>query len=152
MTTPYLVPYLVTAFYERIWNAGDFHLIPELLAVGFIFRGPLGTELCGHGPFEEYVKMVRRSLGDYHSEILECVTEGDRAFAQTRFSGIHTGTFRGHEPTGKTVQWHGAALFRLEENVIAEIWAIDDLAGLDQLLLENEAESMSEKAVEEEAG
>ena len=39
--------------------------------------------------------------------------------------------FRGYEPTGKIVHWLGAALFRFENSVIAELWVLGDLAWLD---------------------
>jgi len=141
-------PYTVTAFYERVWNAGDFHLIPELLTEDFVFRGSLGGEVTGHGPFVEYAKTLRSVLGSYHCEILECVYEGDRAFARMRFSGIHSGVFREREPTGKAVEWDGAALFRFEGNLIAELWVLGDLEALDELLLKNAAEAVLEKAEE----
>lgn len=141
-------PYTVTAFYERVWNAGDFRLIPELLTDDFVFRGSLGGGMTGHGPFEEYAKTLRSSLGGYHCGIVDCVYEGDRAFAKMRFSGIHTGVFRGREPTGKMVEWDGAALFRFEGNLIAELWVLGDMEALDELLLKNAAEAVLEKAEE----
>ena len=50
--------------------------------------------------------------------ILDCVAEEDRAFARMRFSGMHTGLFRGYAPSGKPVHWLGAAWFRFERGVI----------------------------------
>jgi hypothetical protein len=67
-------------------------------------------------------------------EILCCVAEGNQAFAKMCFSGRHVAAFRGYEPTGKHLQWLGAALFRFEDSVIAELWVLGDLAGLDALL------------------
>ena len=54
-----------------------------------------------------------------------------------RFSGRHTAPFRGYEPTGKLVQWLGAALFRFEGDRIADVWVLGDLVRLDALLEEN---------------
>jgi predicted ester cyclase len=130
-------PKLVEQFYTRIWNRGDLDDISDLLAIDFRFRGSLGTELSGHDAFKEYVRSVRESLADYSCEILACVAEDERAFAKRRFSGWHTGLFRGYEPTGKIVQWLGAALFRFEGDCIAEVWVVGDLAGLDAILEKN---------------
>jgi len=55
-----------------------------------------------------------------------------------RFSGRHVAPFRGFEPTGKTVHWLGAALFRFENGVIADLWVLGDLAGLDTILKRNQ--------------
>ena len=127
-------PKLVEAFYQRIWNDGDVAAARELLASDFSFRGSLGNEMTGREEFENYVCSVRSALAGYHCEILSCVSEGDQAFAKMRFSGRHVAPFRNYEPTGKVVQWLGAALFRFEDQVIAELWVVGDLAALDALL------------------
>src|SRR5579883_1360330 len=101
------VPALVGAFYQRIWNEGDESAMAELLAEDFSFRGSLGTELRGRDAFKHYVQSVRTPLANYHCETIACVSEGDRAFAKMRFSGIHVGPFRGYAPTGKPVEWFG---------------------------------------------
>jgi steroid delta-isomerase-like uncharacterized protein len=131
-------PTLVQDFYERIWNRGDLAAASELLARDFRFRGSLGSEMSGRQAFSDYVRSVRNALADYRCEILACVAEGNQAFAQMQFSGMHVGLFRGHPPTAKSVQWIGAALFRFKNGVIAELWVLGDLAGLDALLTANE--------------
>jgi steroid delta-isomerase-like uncharacterized protein len=130
-------PRLVEGFYERLWNHGDLGAVPDLLASEFWFRASLGAEMRGHEPFKEYVRSIRTALDDYRCEILACVTEGDKAFAQMRFSGRHVGSFRGYAPTGQAVHWLGAALFRFQDGLIAELWVLGDLAGLDGLLAAN---------------
>jgi predicted ester cyclase len=127
-------PKLVEAFYERIWNAGDLTAVSDLLTEGFAFRGSLGNEVCGREAFKKYVRSVRDSLANYQCQILECVTEGNLAFAKMRFSGNHVADFRGYDPTGNEVYWLGAALFRFEDHAIAELWVQGDLAGLDAML------------------
>jgi predicted ester cyclase len=130
---------LVRAFYERIWNAGDTNSSLELLVPDFIFRGSLGVEMRGRLEFCGYVRSVRAALRDYRCEILECVTEGDRAFAKMRFSGIHVGPFRGFTPSEKSVQWLGAALFQVQLPLISELWVLGDLISLDENLRANAA-------------
>jgi steroid delta-isomerase-like uncharacterized protein len=132
-------PVLVKAFYERIWNAGDLRAVSQLLAEGFTFRGSLGVETHGRNGFQDYVCSIRGALSSYHCEVVECVAERNRAFAKMRFSGIHTGPFRGYQPTVKAVEWLGAALFRFESGQIAELWVLGDLAGLDEVLRRNQA-------------
>lgn len=132
-------PVQVEAFYGRIWNRGDFEAASDLLTDGFVFRGSLGAELQGRDEFLAYVRSVRFALADYHCDILECVAEGDRAFAQMRFSGRHVEPFRGFPPTGKPVHWLGAALFRFEGPAIAQLWVLGDLQGLDAILAANHA-------------
>jgi steroid delta-isomerase-like uncharacterized protein len=132
------VPNFVQRFYDRIWNAGDLAAISNLLSDDFSFRGSLGIELRGRKAFKGYVHTVRNAVADYRCEILECVTEGSQAFAKMRFSGTHVAAFRGYPPTGKPVYWLGAALFRFDDDAIAELWVLGDLAGLDEILATNQ--------------
>jgi predicted ester cyclase len=129
---------LVEQFYARIWNSGDEH-VGALLTEDFTFRGSLGTPAHGHSEFLNYVRAVRGSLAGYHCEILDCVTESPKAFAKMRFSGTHAAPFRGFAPTGKPVQWNGAALFTFREDRICELWVLGDLISLDELLRNNAA-------------
>jgi len=127
-------PKLVEDFYERVWNDGNLDAAAELLTPEFSFRGSLGNEMRGREPFNSYVRSVRAALADYHCEILSCVAEANHAFAKMCFSGRHVAAFRGYEPTGKIIRWLGAALFRFEDSMIAELWVLGDLASLDALL------------------
>jgi len=145
-----VTPPIVEAFYRRIWNAGDLHAASELLADDFRFRGSLGAELLGIPAFLDYVREVRRALAGYRCEILECVAEAAQAFAKMRFSGQHAGPFRGFQPTGKHVEWLGAALFKFDKSRIVELWVLGDLAGLDDLLRANESSAPRPALTEEE--
>jgi len=130
-------PDLVAAFYHRIWNAGDLAAVADILAENFSFRNSLGGEMRGHEAFTSYVQSIRGAIENYQCEILECVVEQDQAFAKMRFGGIHRGQFRGYEPTGKPIHWMGAALFRIKDALIVDVWVLGDLAGLDELLKNN---------------
>jgi predicted ester cyclase len=127
-------PKLVEDFYRRIWNDGNLDAAAELLTPEFSFRGSLGNEMRGREEFQNYVRTVRAALADYRCEILSCVAEGNQACAKMCFSGRHVAAFRSYEPTGKLIRWLGAALFRFEGSMIAELWVLGDLAGLDTLL------------------
>jgi predicted ester cyclase len=130
-------PSIVEAFYSRIWNQGDLAASSDLLAKDFRFRGSLGPDLRGHAAFGEYVRSVHGALAEYNCEILDCVTEQNKAFAKMCFSGVHVAELRGYEPTGKSVRWLGAALFRFEGELISELWVLGDLVGLDAALMAN---------------
>lgn len=134
------IPKLVGGFYARIWNESDLGAAADLLSKEFCFRGSLGKEMRGPDAFKDYVRSVRSALADYNCEILDCVAEGNKAFAKMRFSGVHVAPFRGYQPTGKTVHWLGAALFLFDRDVIAELWVLGDLVGLNEVLQANAKE------------
>ncbi len=122
---------LVTSFYAEIWNRGDLSFVPVLLREDFTFRGSLGAERRGHAGFIEYVTTVRGALADYRCDILDLVAEGRRAFARMRFSGVHVGELLGYAPTGKRVEWMGAALFTAgEDGRLADLWVLGDVSAL----------------------
>ena len=124
----------VTAFYDRVWNKVETTAIPELLHPDFTFRGSLGSTTTGHAAFAAYVDMVTGALEGYRCTVGDLVSEGERAFVRMRFSGIHRGPFMGFAPTGKTVEWDGAALFTLKDGKIADLWVLGDLYGLRERL------------------
>ncbi len=106
----------------------------------FTFRGSLGAERRGHDGFAEYVRTVRGALGDYRCDILDLVCEDPRAFARMRSSGIHPAKFLGHTPSGKRVEWTGAALFTAgDDGRPADLWVLGDIHGLLRQLEANAA-------------
>jgi predicted ester cyclase len=130
-------PTFVQDFYQRIWNSGEAKALSELLTTDFEFRGTLGAKMQGHAAFWAYVCGVREALDPYRCDILGRVTEDSHAFARMRFSGIHSGDFRGYLPTGLAVYWDGAAHFRFESALIRELWVLGDLVGLEAVLKSN---------------
>jgi predicted ester cyclase len=125
---------LIEAYYEDIWNSMDMSRIPELLLPEFSFCGALGHECVGYEAFESYVDRMHASLENYSVTVVDLVVEGERAFARTRYHGMHTGDFFGYRPTGKLVSWEGAVLFTIRENRIESLWAVVDERGLLKLL------------------
>ena len=128
---------VVKKFYADVWNKHDKSVIPSLLQSNFTFRGSLGPTKTGHAEFADYVDFVHRALGAYQCDILDLVAQGNQCFARMRFSGIHCGEFFGFKPTGKKVEWAGAALFSFEHGLVADLWVLGDVHGLLQLLDRN---------------
>lgn len=77
---------------------------------------------------------VHQALGDYRCDILDLVIDGNQAFARMLFSDIHVGEFFGYKPTGKRIEWAGAALFTFEDARVTDLWVLGDVHGLLQLL------------------
>ncbi|MEN3371584.1 ester cyclase [Dechloromonas sp. ZS-1] len=125
---------VVQRFYADVWNKHDITAIPSLLQSDFTFRGSLGQSKTGHCEFADYVDFVHQALGAYRCDILDLVEEDNQCFARMRFSGIHRGDFFGFKPTGKKVEWAGAALFSFRDGLVADLWVLGDVYGLLQLL------------------
>jgi predicted ester cyclase len=124
--------------YAHMWNDGKFDRIRELAHADLTFRGALGLDTRGFDGFIAYARSIRHSLDDYRCEVLDCVSDANRAFARMQYRGLHVRTFFGHEPTGLPVQWVGAALFQLNEGKLADLWVLGDLHSLENVLEAND--------------
>lgn len=121
---------LVRLFYEKFWNEIDFGIAEEILHPEVTFRGSVGVGATGRQEVCDYVRMVTTALSGYRCEVESLLAEGDRAAARVRFSGFHVGEFLGFPPTGRQVEWVGAAFFVRDENKLCDIWVLGDLESL----------------------
>ncbi len=121
---------LVRRFYADVWNRWDDAALDDLLAEDFVFRGSLGDEVRGRDGFRGYRDKVRAGFPDFHNEVVELVTEGDRAAARLRYSGHHRGTILGVAATGALVSYDGAAFFAAEGGRLWRAWVLGDVDGL----------------------
>jgi len=138
-------PRLVEEFYQRIWNEGHLDAAGSCSRRTFRFVDPWETR-CTDGKSSRimFVLYVEPSPG-ISAKFSPVLAKETRPSQKMRFSGRHIAPFRGYEPTGKPVEWIGAALFRFEDGAIADLWVLGDLAGLDALLKAQAAERSSER-------
>ncbi|WP_244571491.1 ester cyclase [Mesorhizobium carmichaelinearum] len=94
------------------------------------FRGSLGLILVGHTQFADYVRWVTDSFGDYTSDILEMVEEGNRVSGKLRFHGFHRKPLFGQTPSGRHVWWHGTPIFIFDGAKVRDLWVLGDIHGL----------------------
>lgn len=121
---------LVRLFYDKFWNEIDLGMADQILHPDVTFRGSVGVGARGRREVCDYVLMVTTALSDYRCDVESLIADGDSAAAQVRFSGIHSGDFLGQPPTGRRVEWIGAAFFTADENQLRDIWVLGDLESL----------------------
>jgi predicted ester cyclase len=121
---------VVRKFYKDMWDNADVALVPEIFHEGFTFRGSLGPTLVGHAQFCDYVRWVTDALGDYTSDILVMIEEGNKVAAKLRFHGIHRKPLFDHAATGAHVWWHGAPVFTFRDGKVEDLWVLGDIHGL----------------------
>jgi steroid delta-isomerase-like uncharacterized protein len=125
---------LVRRFYDEMWNRFDKSVFPALLTTDIRFRGSLGHHKVGYEQLGEYVDFIQRAFPDFTNHIEEIVSEEERSFARLTYRGTHRGEIFGIAPTGRKIEYAGAALFRFREGRIAEVWVLGDVHGLLQQL------------------
>ena len=121
---------LIERFYAHIWNLWDDAAVADPLDERFIFRGSLGDEATGQNGFRAYRDKIRAAFPDFRNEILDLVTEGNRAAARLRYTGHHRGEILGIPATGILVTYHGAAFFTARDGRLAEAWVLGDVDSL----------------------
>lgn len=121
---------VVRRFYKQMWDQGETALITELFHENFTFRGSLGPVLVGHARFAEYVHWVTGTIGEYASDILALLEDGDQVAGRLRFHGLHCKPLFGRLPTGKPVWWDGMAVFSFNSDKIRDLWVLGDIYGL----------------------
>jgi predicted ester cyclase len=121
---------MVRIFFNDLWDRPDKTLISKIFHADFTFRGSLGPELRGHEQFAGYVDMVTGALGQYTSDILDMVEEGNKVWAKLRYHGYHRGELLGKPPTGRHVWWYGTPLFTFERGKVRDLWILGDVHGL----------------------
>jgi len=121
---------VVRRFYEELWNEWRFDVAAEIVATEVRFRGSLGSDLVGRDEFLRYVETVGDAFPDWHNRIDEMLASGDRVVTRMTWSGTHRAPLGDIEPTGASIQYSGAAFFRLSSGTIEEAWVVGDTAEL----------------------
>ena len=127
-------PHLVERFYNEVWNRADEAVARAILHPNLSFTGSLGRSLTGIDEFISYLHSIHAALGNYTCDIVDLVTAETRAAAHMRFHGVHRGTFFGVPPTGRIIEWAGAAFFTIRQGQITELWVLGDVDAVKQQL------------------
>jgi predicted ester cyclase len=117
---------LIRRFYDELWNRWQLDLADEIVSEDLRFRGSLGTECEGRNEFKRYAATVREAFPDWHNQIDEILAVGDRVVTRMRWSGTHRGALGDLQPTGRRIEYAGAAFFRLKVNLIEQAWVVGD--------------------------
>jgi predicted ester cyclase len=121
---------MVRVFYKEMWDRADKSLIPTIFHADFTFRGSLGPTLVGHEQFAGYVDWVTGALGQYTSDILALVEEGNRVAGKLRFHGIHRKELFGVPPSGRQVWWTGMPIFTFDGAKVRDLFVLGDIHAL----------------------
>jgi predicted ester cyclase len=126
---------LVRRFYDQVWNKADEGAARDILSANFRFHASLGPELRGPGGFIAYLRAVHAALGNFICTIDELIATQDRAAARMSFHGTHRGTLFGLASTGRDIRWSGAAFFKIDRGMIAELWVLGDVDAVKRQLV-----------------
>ncbi len=108
----------------EVWN--------DVMAEGFVVHHPLVEP--GRASYAAALEMLWGGFPDLNVEVLDLVAEDDRVAVRYIERGTHTGDFVGLEPSGRSYEKHGFALYRVAGGQLAEAWMQEDDQGYQQQL------------------
>jgi predicted ester cyclase len=112
--------------YNAICNHHTFDELAPYLAEIVLVNGTRRT-------VQEYIDDlfdVHRAFPDYRWEVQRTVHEGPWLAVHLRDTGTHLGPWRGTAPTGRPLSTDEFAMYRFEDDRIAEVWVTADNARL----------------------
>jgi len=124
---------IVRRFFDVGPSEGDLSAANELLAPNFTLHVPLPCSPGIQG-INDVISACRAAFEGLNVTIEDIVAEGDKVAARFTARGIHKGVFMGLPPTGKPITMTGIEIFRIENDMIAELWGEANLIGLMQQL------------------
>lgn len=119
--------------YLDAFNDKDRDALAEVVADDVVEHLP-HEELHGIDEFLENPWANLQAFPDYVGTTNALLAEGDKVVVRYTVEGTHEGEYYNIQPTGQRVEWTGMAMYRVEDDEIAEIWLEEDRLGLlDQL-------------------
>jgi steroid delta-isomerase-like uncharacterized protein len=126
---------IVKRYIEEIWNNGRLDLLEEFFAEDVLEHNiPRIPGLSGRDSMKAIMAGARETLPDIQLTLHDLIAEGDKVVTRWSYQATHRGEFMGIPGTGKTLTTTGAAIYRLADARIVEIWNFPDNLSIMQQL------------------
>jgi steroid delta-isomerase-like uncharacterized protein len=123
---------LIQRFYKEIIEGGNLALIDELATNDYVDHE---EALPGQPPGKEgvryFVNAIRTAFPDIKVKTIEAsLADGAMEACHVILTGTHRGEMAGMAATGKSVEFGGTDIIRVEDGKVAEHWGTTDNLGL----------------------
>ena len=118
------------------FNARDNRREAEVRTADYIAHTPdsIGTETLDSDGWVQFLGEFVQGFPDLHLEVQGTSADEHMVAQRIRFTGTHTGDFRGLPPTNRTVHFSGIEINRMVDGKVAEHWFQLDAVTLFQQL------------------
>lgn len=127
---PSEVEILVRRFFDEAINTANLDAFDEFCSPDYVWHGgadPGGLgDVHGLPAFKQAVNDFFTGFPDLKVQILDLLTEGDKAAVRFRESGTHLGEFVGFPATSRRVTFSGMGIYRAQGGKLVEEWFVDD--------------------------
>ena len=114
----------------EVYNAGNFDVMPEIFADGYLHGSANGPDAIGIAEGARRIGGFVTALPDLEWTFDDVIAEGDRVAARWTTRGTHDGDLLGLAPTGKPVEFTGISFFTVRCGKVVEFQTEMDAAGL----------------------
>jgi steroid delta-isomerase-like uncharacterized protein len=124
---------VVRRFFEDGVNAGNLDVFDEVVTPDVVYAGATVSDESGLEALKRIYGEALTGFPGIQYGFLTSVASGNAVAVRYRVEGVHTGEFRGLEPTGNTITWNHSAFAHVACGKITEMWAeVDQLDRLKQ--------------------
>lgn len=134
---------IVRAFFEEVRSGRNLDYADTLMAEQVLAHQVVSEEevTVNRTPSEyaDHVREMIQAYGEFSLEIQELIAQGDKVYVRWRQEGIHIGEVDGYAPTHRPVIEIASAVYRVENERIAEYWIQIDRLGIEKQLERNKS-------------
>lgn len=121
---------IIRKYFEAVWNGGNLEIFnDDMVSDDYVMHHQSNVDYTIDELRAAWIDW-RRAFPDLSNEIKDLIATDDRVVIRYRFSGTHQGPIMDVPANGNRVETSGIVIFSLEEGVIVEEWAMDDIFGL----------------------
>lgn len=125
---------IIQRFYREVLEGGNLDLIDELGSESYTdHEEPMPGQPDGLDGIRFFVTTMRSAFPDIKVKSLGPeLADGDLEAVRVVLTGTHQGEFMGTAPTGRTVEFGGVDIIRVEDGKVVEHWGSTDMLELMQ--------------------
>ncbi|MEH7107467.1 ester cyclase [Bacillus sp. JJ1764] len=129
---------IVRKFFEEVRSGVKPDYSKQLMAEQVIAHQIISEEeetvLRSPKDYVEHVKEMQGVYGNFSIDIQELLAVGNKVYVRWKQIGTHIGEIDGYKPTGLPVIQMASAVYRIENERIAEYWIQIDRLGIQKQL------------------
>ncbi|MGE7115145.1 ester cyclase [Lysinibacillus sp. NPDC047702] len=134
---------IVKQFFEEVRSGNNPDYATELMADQVLAHQVISEEeltvIRTPRDYADHVREMLEAYGDFSLEIQEFLVQGNKVYVRWKQVGTHVGEVDGFQPTGLLVIEIASAIYRIEDEKIAEYWIQIDRAGIENQLNRNKS-------------
>ena len=134
---------IVKKFFEEVRSGNNPDYATELMAEQVLAHQVISEEestvLRTPTDYADHVKEMVEAYGDFTLEIQEFMVQDNKVYVRWKQIGTHVGEVDGYQATNLPVIEIASAVYRIEDEKIAEYWIQIDRAGIDNQLNRNKS-------------